>query len=154
MDVKTYLLLKPPFLTERDAISDVVDSIKKLKQSGFTDSISINPVNIQKFTLIEYLFDRKDYRPPWLWSVIRVLENGHEILDGSKIRLLSAPTGGGHRNGAHNCGKCDTSCLEAINDYSLNNDPGIFKDISCSCYELWLDLIDLENAARTRLDWY
>ena len=55
--IKTYLLLKPPFLNEHDAIVDVLKSIKVLNQNSLTDCISINPVIIQKFTLVEYLFE-------------------------------------------------------------------------------------------------
>lgn len=149
--IKTYLLLKPLFVTERDGISDVVQSIRALS-NGLTDCISINPVNIQKYTLVEYLFNRRDYRPPWLWSVISVLGQGYEILRDTKINLLSQPTAGGTRRGAHNCGKCDKSVLEAINKFSISNDPQALRSVTCNCREIWRDTIDLENIIKSPLD--
>jgi radical SAM enzyme (TIGR01210 family) len=151
--VKTYLLLKPLFLTEFDAISDVLHSIQILRDKRLTDSISINPVNIQKFTLIEYLFHRNDYRPPWLWSVVEVLDHGHEILNGSNIRLISAPTAGGKRYGAHNCGVCDATVLNTIAEFSLNNDRTILQKngFACDCEDTWSDILKLERITKNNI---
>ncbi len=150
---KTYLLLKPPFLTERDAITDVMDSIKKLSAERLTNEISINPVNIQKFTVVEYLFERHEYRPPWLWSVVDILKNGLEVItnDESSIRLISQPTGGGKSRGAHNCRRCDPFIVKSLNDFSLDNDPNIFNDLHCNCIKTWQDILRLENFAGTNL---
>jgi radical SAM enzyme (TIGR01210 family) len=148
--VKTYLLLKPPFLNEQEAITDVLNSIEVLHSKKLTDCISINPVNIQKFTLIEYLFHRNEYRPPWLWSVHEILKLGHELLEGSDIRLLSQPTAGGKKLGVHNCGTCDPSVLKAINDYSLNNDVSTIAEHGkpCECKSLWRDVLVLEQITK------
>jgi radical SAM enzyme (TIGR01210 family) len=150
--VKTYLLLKPPFLTEQDSITDVLQSIRELRDKELTDCISINPVNIQKFTVIEYLLNRGDYRPPWLWSVIEVLERGYELLKDTRIRLISQPTAGGSRRGPHNCGNCDKTALQAIKEFSLDNNPGVFHDLACTCREKWKDLLGLENIVKSTLE--
>jgi len=147
--IKTYLLLKPPFLAERDAIADILNSIKILADRELTNCVSINPVQIQKFTIIEYLFDRNDYRPPWLWSLVEVLSRGKELLTNSNIRLLSQPTAGGLRRGVHNCGECDDGVLKAIEKFSINPAPKqnlkILQDLHCSCKAKWGDAIQLEN---------
>src|SRR5437016_2582581 len=70
--VKTYLLIKPPFLTEREAIEDAVRSGHEA--DPFSDTVSFNPVNVQSRTIVDRLFRRGEYRPPWLWSVVEVLE--------------------------------------------------------------------------------
>ena len=147
--IKTYLLLKPPFLSEYDAIIDVIESIKVLSDRKLTECISINPVNIQKFTLVEYLFTRHDYRPPWLWSVIEVLKQGQIILEDSNIRLLSQPTGGGSNRGAHNCGECDKQALEAISEFSKTNNSEVLNKLSCDCQMMWEDTINLENVIKS-----
>ena len=152
ISIKTYLLLKPLFLTEREAIEDVLHSIQKLREHDLTNCISINPVNIQKFTIVEYAYRHRDYRPPWLWSVIDVLRRGHAELTGTRIRLLSQPTGGGSLRGPHNCGKCDERVLEAIAEFSLNNNPEIFKNLSCTCQDIWKDILDLEIIAKSTLE--
>jgi len=149
--IKTYLLLKPLFVTEFDGISDVLQSIRAL-HDGLTDCISINPVNIQKNTLVEYLFNRRDYRPPWLWSVVSVLDQGYEILKDTNINLISQPTAGGTRRGAHNCGNCDKSVLEEINKFSISNDPQALRSVTCNCRASWRDTIELENVIKSPLD--
>ncbi|MFQ5800661.1 MAG: archaeosine biosynthesis radical SAM protein RaSEA, partial [Candidatus Hydrothermarchaeales archaeon] len=70
--VKTYLLLKPPFILEREAIEDTVESALDAVQAGST-RISINPMNIQRGTIVELLWRRGEYRTPWLWSLVEVL---------------------------------------------------------------------------------
>ena len=151
--IKTYLLLKPPFLTERDAISDALNSINLLKKHTATDIISINPINIQKFTLVEHLFTRSEYRPPWLWSVVEILNQGAELLDGKNIRLLSQPTAAGLRKGAHNCGSCDKEVISAINDFSLSGNTEVLQNpnLDCTCKEKWRDTLELENMAKSIL---
>ena len=47
--VKTYLLLKPPFLSEKKAIEDVIKSADLI--SDYSSTISLNLCNVQKYTL-------------------------------------------------------------------------------------------------------
>lgn len=130
--LKTYLMLKPPFLTEAQAIEDCVASVRALKELGLPQTISINPMNIQAFTLVEQMFDAGEYRPPWLWSVVEVLKQAKQIT-GSDHWLLCHPSAGGKARGTHNCGKCDEVVLEAISDFSLTNDVTVFDGIECPC---------------------
>lgn len=121
VSLKSYLLMKPPFLDENSAISDMVRSVRDLIQRFPEQTISINPMNIQKRTVVERLFQRGLYRPPWLWSIIMVLL---EVEDDVKdtVKLMSSPTGGGRVRGAHNCGKCDKMVLDSIQSFSLTQD--------------------------------
>ncbi|MCK5548290.1 MAG: archaeosine biosynthesis radical SAM protein RaSEA, partial [Thermoplasmata archaeon] len=84
--VRTYLLVKPPFLTEKEAIEDAVSSAKKAAK--YSDVISFNPLNIQKGTLVEKLWRRGDYRPPWLWSVLDVIEKARD----AEPRIICGPS--------------------------------------------------------------
>ncbi len=143
--VKVYLLIKPPFLSEKEAIEDAVSSTEKV--AGHIDTVSFNPVNVQHGTLVERLWRCGEYRPPWLWSVCRVLEMTNDIGP----RVMSNPTAAGHARGAHNCGKCDSSLVAAIKDFSLGLRKD-FKGIECNCHETWLDHLDIEGPLQTTLD--
>lgn len=137
--LKTYILLKPPFMTEKEAIEDAVSSI--IFASEYSSEISLNPVNIQNFTLVHHLWKRREYRAPWLWSVVEVLRRAKpEIGD---IRLVSWPTAGGRERGAHNCGKCNRKVIKAIEDFSLSQNIGIFEGLYCSCVEKWRDSLEI-----------
>ncbi|MEE9223275.1 MAG: archaeosine biosynthesis radical SAM protein RaSEA [Thermoplasmata archaeon] len=143
--IKTYLLVKPPFLTENEAIRDAVNSANQIK--GITEVISLNPVNVQRGTLVERLWRRGEYRPPWLWSVVRIME---ECL-GLGPRIISFPTGGGKKRGAHNCHECDADVLKEIAEYSLGH-RNDFGDLECECRERWMDTLDLQGFTQSSID--
>ncbi len=145
--LKTYLLIKPPFLTEYEAIYDAVTSAKAV--ASHSQTISFNPVNIQSFTLVERLWKNREYRPPWLWSVVDVLKNANEH---NNVRFISSPTAGGTKKGAHNCGKCDRKVLSAIENFSLTQETSILKELDCDCKEDWLDILSTQNCAKTQGD--
>jgi len=113
--VRTYIVIKPPFLTERDALEDAVSSAEAADH--FSDVISFNPINVQRGTLVEWLWKRRTYRSPWLWSVVEVLSRSPK-----NVTRVSSPSGGGRERGAHNCGECDESVLKCIEDFSLTQD--------------------------------
>jgi radical SAM enzyme (TIGR01210 family) len=69
--VKTYLLHKPGYLTEREAFEDMIASVRDI--IPYTDLISMNPCSIQGRTSLEKLWKQGTYRPPYLWSIARVL---------------------------------------------------------------------------------
>ncbi len=145
--VKTYLLLKPPFVTEWGAVEDCSRSVDLLLDTGLTQTISINPVNVQNFTAVEALYERGAYRSPWLWSVLEVLRRNADKANEKGVRLMSSPTAGGKTRGAHNCGTCDLKLLEIIEVYSLDNDPGLLDVPDCGCKGEWDMLMQLRDRA-------
>ncbi len=140
--VKAYLLLKPPFLSERAAIEDTIKSIEDIAEH--VDTISINLCNVQRGTLVYELFINKSYRPPWLWSAVEVLRKGREILKSEKV-LMCDPVAAGVKRGPHNCGKCDGAVAASIKEFSLNQDVEIFKNLHCECIETWKKVLELED---------
>ena len=140
MKVKTYVLMKPPFLTEKEALEDCVRTTEETKE--YADSISLNPTNVQRHTVVEFLWKRNQYRPPWLWSIVEYLKKSITRTDAF---VKCDVVGGGSRRGPHNCGVCDQKVLEAITDFSLSQDTGVFHGLSCDCQEQWRDQLDLEN---------
>ncbi len=135
--IKAYIMLKPPFLSEIDAIRDASQTIRDVKP--YADTISVNPTNIQKDTVVELLWKRGAYRPPWLWSVVAVLNSGY----GDGVRLMSKPTGAGTVRGAHNCGKCDKRVLSAIADFSVKQDRASLEVLDCRCRETWRNEVSI-----------
>jgi len=139
-ELKVYILIKPPFLTEKDAIRDAVKSVEKVKD--IADTISFNPVAIHSKTVLERMWKQGLYRPPWLWSVVEVLEKAREIYDGI---IKCDVVAGGKMRGSHNCGECDKKVLNAIRNFSLTQRAEEFKNLDCKCREEWRDLIEVEE---------
>ncbi|MGC9126934.1 MAG: archaeosine biosynthesis radical SAM protein RaSEA [Thermoplasmata archaeon] len=143
--IKTYILLKPPFLTESQAIEDSVKSA--IFSSQVSDVISLNPVNVQNYTLVEKLWREGYYRPPWLWSVVEVLRRTSHLK-----RVVSFPTAPGSMRGAHNCRDCDDQVIRAIEDFSFTQDPGVLDNLpDCDCRRRWEKIIRYENLSFTTL---
>lgn len=139
--LKTYVLIKPPFLTEKDSIDDAINTVDKIK--NLTDTVSFNPTNVQRNTLVSYLWNRQQYRPAWLFSVVEILKQSKKIA--KNVRIKCDIVGGGNVRGAHNCGKCDQSFLSAISKFSLSQDAGSLEKLDCDCKEKWLDQLDIED---------
>ncbi len=137
---KAYLLLKPPYLTERESIADVVRSVGEA--APHFDALSVNPVHIQNGTVVEWLYHRGRYRPPWLWSVVAALLQGAERRGTS--RLVSFPTAGGRPRGPHNCGRCDAGVLAAIEEASLTQEFAPLRSLDCACRAEWAEAGRLE----------
>lgn len=137
--VKTYLLHKPPYLTEKEAYDDMHKSIQEI--IPVTDLISMNPCTVQRNTHLETLWKRQAYRPPYLWSVASILaqSNAHVTCD---------PIGGGQTRGPHNCGLCDSMILDAIRDYNLNADQELMRSVmemDCDCKKEWEYVMNQEQ---------
>ena len=138
--VKAYLLLKPLFLTENEAVADMKTSIADA--AAHADMISMNPCTVQRNTELEYYWKRGAYRPPYLWSVLSVLAD-------SPVHITCDPIGGGQKRGPHNCKKCDYEIVKGIRDYSLNADRELIKallETRCDCKQEWEYIISSEKS--------
>ncbi|HVL48703.1 MAG TPA: archaeosine biosynthesis radical SAM protein RaSEA [Candidatus Thermoplasmatota archaeon] len=138
--LKAYTMVKPPYLTEAEAIEDAVATARLAGPHAST--VSFNPMNIQKNTLVERLWTRGQYRPPWLWSVVEVLKRAKEA---TSTPVKSDPVAGGKHRGAHNCGTCDDHVLAAIQAFNVSQDVRVFSSLACACQETWRDVLDLEG---------
>ena len=130
--VKAYVLLKPPFLNEAQAIDDAVASVERA--ATHVDKVSINPVNVQRHTVVERLWKRGEWSAPWLWSVAEVLRRTADC----GVRVYSDPTGGGTQRGAHNCGTCDRTLLDGLTAHRLG---GGMPAAACDCRGRWKALL-------------
>lgn len=126
---KAYLLLKPPYLTEAEAVADVVTSVG-IAAPRF-DAISVNPVHIQNGTVVEWQFRRGRYRPPWLWSLVDAMRQS--APGRGSTRLVTFPTAGGLPRGPHNCGACDRRVLAALEEASLDQRFDGLDGLDCAC---------------------
>jgi len=138
--VKAYLLMKPPFLSESEAVEDMKRSVRRCAEYAHT--VSMNPCNVQRYTMVEDVYFEGGYRPPWLWSVVEVLR---DTADADAI-VVSDPVGHGSDRGPHNCGDCDDTVQRAIKDFDLRQDPSVFEQVSCACEHTWEAVMERETA--------
>ncbi len=137
--VKTYLMLKPLFLTEREALEDMKRSIAEA--GPYSDIISMNLCTVQRRTEVERYWKQGAYRPPYLWSAV-------DILLSADYFVQSDPVGGGKIRGPHNCGTCDREFVHGISEYSLSGDREILRNLmeqSCACKKEWEHVLEHEE---------
>ena len=139
MELRTYLIFKPLFLSEKKSINDVLESIKLV--STLTDDVSINPMNIQRNTLVEKYWKKGLYRPPRLWSIARLLLESQN----DQCEVISYPTGGNSMRGAHN-DVPDKKILELIYSSSLSQDfrelQDYYNNMDRGNYDIQIELED------------
>ena len=145
--VKTYLLFKPPFMSEGDALEHTISWVSEV--SKISDEVSINPMNIQRGTIVDRLFRNREYRPPWLWSLVEMIIRTHDDVSKTDCRVIVHPTAGGKSRGSHNCGSCDSEVVAAIERYSVSGNLGEFNGLECECKKVWLSEIQNDSALPT-----
>ncbi|MBE0518640.1 MAG: archaeosine biosynthesis radical SAM protein RaSEA [Thermoplasmata archaeon] len=139
VDLRSYVLIKPPFLTEAEAIADAVATVRHAAKTSTT--ISINAVNVQKGTVVDKLWRNWAYRPPWLWSVLQVVRES----EGLGAKVVCDPVGGGSIRGAHNCGECDQIIIDGLKDFSISQNWSRLGSKDCSCKDMWNMILDIEG---------
>lgn len=128
--IKAYILIKPPFVTEYEATEDAVHTAETI--ADMVDVISFNPVVVHKQTLVEYLWKNKNYNPPWLWSVVEVLNRTHFLSP----HIMCHPVAVGKYRGIKNCKKCTYSIANKIREFSITNEK---IEHSCACKSEWIE---------------
>jgi radical SAM enzyme (TIGR01210 family) len=141
--IKAYLLIKPLFITEKEAIEDAIYSANKCIELGCS-RISFCPATVHKGSVMEFLFNKNQYRPPFLWSVIEILR---EVKKSNPKALIMCDTSGvGSERGAHNlynC-KCNKLIKEKLERFTLMQDIDILN-VECECKKIWEAYIEVEN---------
>jgi uncharacterized Fe-S cluster-containing MiaB family protein len=119
--VRAYVLLKPPFLTERGAYRDTLSTIQECGNLGVT-TVS------------------------WLWTLVDVLQKGRSVLK-EGINLVCDPVAAGKSRGVHNCGKCDKKIVKRISTFSLTQDISTLDGLECDCRTQWSHTLEHEDTS-------
>ena len=145
--IKAYLLLKPIFVSEFISLYDAINSAKEMIDLGIKD-ISINPCYIGKGTLMEVLFKKNKYKPPWLWTVknvTRIIKN----LIGSGGVVICDPVAAGKERGPQNCGICDKEFKDVLKEFSKTQDLALLDKLQCECELIYDRLIQIESLSNS-----
>jgi radical SAM enzyme (TIGR01210 family) len=133
LNLRTYVLLKPLFLTEKEAIEQAIETIEYAFASG-TTTVSLEACTIQDYTLMKYLYERGLYSTPWLWSIIEVVRKvktpGKLIV--GLFKFFPSPSAV-----PNNCDRCNEKVMEKIIKYNRTLDPKIFNGLTCECKKQW-----------------
>jgi len=147
VSVKAYLMAKPPFLKESDALVDATRTI--VAAAPHSRMVSLNPTNVQGNTLVDALHKRGSYRPPWLWTLVQALLDGRTTAEAAGFTgmLKSDVIAAGQERGAHNCGQCDETVVGYLKKYKATQDKKWLRkcldDVDCACRTEWRLTLEL-----------
>lgn len=143
---KAYLFIKPILTSEREAIEDAIASAKYADEVG-VDRISFCPATIHKGTLMEVLWRRGSYQPPWIWSILEILR---KVRSSVKIPVIMDTAGFGTRRGPYNCKKCNKKLKNMI--IQSNLDQSIPEMFDCECKLKWAADVKFSNLTHSNIN--
>lgn len=132
-----YVILKPPFLTEGEAITEAVRTIYSAQKLGF-DSISLEPMSVHKYSLVHALYVKGLYDVPWLWSVIEVIKHTYVKVNDLRIGgvgFFPRPKTVTHNH--HENNNCNKHAWEAIGLYNKERIVDELFELDCECKHTW-----------------
>ena len=133
-----YVLLKPPFLTEGEAIEEAIATIRLANEIGF-DAISLEPLSIHRYTLAHALNLEGLCHPPWLWSVLEVAQTARDIQDFriGGVGYYPRPTNVAHNRHTDGDDGCNKAFWAAIKEYGRSRSFAVFDGLTCDCRAEW-----------------
>jgi radical SAM enzyme (TIGR01210 family) len=143
---KAYLFVKPILTSEKEAIEDAVASAKYAEKVG-VDRISFCPATIHKGTLMEVLWRRGSYQPPWIWSILEIIKKVRKSVE---IPVIMDTAGFGSRRGPYNCKKCNKKLKNMIIRSNLSQ--SIPEEFQCECKNQWMVDVEYSNLSRSTMN--
>ncbi|MHB8781167.1 MAG: hypothetical protein ACYC55_07260 [Candidatus Geothermincolia bacterium] len=129
----TYILLKPPYLGEREAVAEAIRTVRYAFASGaYTASLECSFV--QEGTRMAKLYDDGSFSPPWLWSIAEVVKScAHmgTLFVGNfddEPPPIAIP---------RNCDFCSTALTNEFQDYNVTRRISGIETFFCGCFEDW-----------------
>lgn len=143
--VDCYVLLKPPFITEAEAIQDAISSINWAYDRG-VDTVSLFVNTVKKNTICAYLAHKSGlkrplkYEPPYLLSVFEVLK-GLTPDYRRRTNILGFTSGNPYSGAPRACKLCWHVLYGLISAHNYTRDPALLnisQELRCECREKWL----------------
>lgn len=128
---KAYIFIKPILLNEKEAVDEAIETAIYCDNIG-VDRLSFCPATIHSKTLIEKLWLKGAYEPPWIWSAVEVINTVRKQVN---IPTILDTSGFGSRRGPYNCKKCNKDLKHLI--IKSNLDQSII-DYNCKCKLNWI----------------
>jgi radical SAM enzyme (TIGR01210 family) len=130
---KVYLMVKPPFLTEKEAVAETVQSIQYVADLGYKD-VTICPTRIAPYTIVAELAKRGMYTSPSLWTIVDILQEVSSVCN-IRIACLEVDRKDSDTVYPHTCTTCNHVLLNALKTFNIERDLSVITMLDCSCRE-------------------
>lgn len=152
--VQPFLMIKPPFVTEVEAIDDAVSSVKYLYSLGISDSI-LCATRVAPHTVLKTVHEKGMFSSPWIWSVVEVLQRCATEVPEAKPRIsLGELKMSGKEDSilTHNCDKCADNLIDLISKFNISHDIHLFDGVDCDCRSVYQKAMVAESARYSGID--
>jgi radical SAM enzyme (TIGR01210 family) len=130
------LMVKPPFLTEAQAVEDMVATLAYLETFELR-RIDLELATVERDTLTCDLWSCGLYSAPWLWSVVEILCRREQLGLRTPVFLSPPSYTGPSLAVSANCPRCGPAVVEAMERYNRTGAAREFDGIDCACRECW-----------------
>jgi radical SAM enzyme (TIGR01210 family) len=143
VDPKVYLMVKPPFLTDGEAVTDVVRSVDYLTGMG-VNGLTLCPTRVSRNTVAWQLWTSGWYTPPNLWTVVEAVRRVHQRL---AVRVACVNLRGTDFESVFPdaCPQCADRVVDALMRFGESRSPAELPQ-DCMCRPP-LEVVDLDHAA-------
>ena len=117
--IKAYVLLKPPFLTEAEALYDATRTAIWLLRNSIED-VTVCPVRAAPGTVVYDLYSLDLFKPPKLTTLVRCLHDIKALARPVRISLSNIGSPDLHSITPHGCEDCESRILDILKDYNRN----------------------------------
>ena len=133
-DIQLYILAGIPFLTESEAVEDAVSAIRWAHRAG-ADEIHIEPLTIQRHTLLEALFLAGCCRLPSLHSLFEILRRVLPDIRPYVSPFMHMPL---PEHLPEGCPRCTARLrIQLLETYNIRRDEASLGSDTCSCAKNW-----------------
>ena len=143
---QVFLMIKPPFLLEKEAIKDTVNSIKYLTKFNIKDPI-LCATRVAPDTLVNLLYKKQLFTSPYLWTIVEILKQAKKLSPKSKPRVAVGelhPEDNPGSTCTSNHHTCDKKIIKSIEKYNKDHKISELNKIKCSCLDEYINFMDQE----------
>ncbi|KYK37858.1 MAG: archaeosine biosynthesis radical SAM protein RaSEA [Theionarchaea archaeon] len=138
-----YVLIKPPFLTEKEAIEDAVNTARYVfevaEKVRIRTVVDFEAIHVKAPSLVYQLYKKDMFRCAWLWSILDIVT---KVSGLGRVQVLLSPEGYAWHQLPRNCRKCTPQIIEKISQYNVHQDVNEFQRLDCDCKNQWLKELD------------
>lgn len=132
INIVPLMMLKPPFLTEKESAEDFINSLLYLERFGLK-RIDIELPTVEIDTLTFELWKNGKYKPANLWTLVYILEKRQELHLKTPIYVSPMEYSVDSYDKAFSCNKCFDVFKQRILLYNEYQDSSVFNSILCEC---------------------
>jgi hypothetical protein len=133
-DLFVYLLIKPPGLTEKQAIEDSVNSASYVfgiaRRCKINARVGLEPVFVPSNTPLENMFEDKEYELLNLWSLIDIIRRVHKL---GNVHVGLDDEGLSQGRMPYSCENCYEKLLDEITIFNKTQSFANLDSFDCDC---------------------